>query len=118
MSILAVAEKKRLERPIRICSICLDILCMDGYLDSNFVISKTTFKQDIKCELCNDNSADFIVIPYERGIYICNHCLRSLMAISKHRWRSWTHRNIEEDIPCDFCGQKATIHIIPPKVRK
>jgi len=118
MTTITIEEKKGLTEPIRICHECLDILCLDGYVDSNFIVSKTIFRRSVVCEICGVTEASFIIIPYTRGIYICSRCLRNLTSTSKHRWQSWPKEEVSNDIPCDLCGQKASIHIIPPRLKK
>ncbi len=115
MSNITVRIKKSLNEPITICSRCLDLLCLDGYIDSNFVISRTIFKIKKMCQLCSVAQADFIVIPCKRGIFICERCFRGLTTTSKHRWQSWPKKQVTEDIPCDLCGRPAQFHITLPK---
>jgi len=119
MESIVVEKRKQLKQPLRICVDCLDLLCLDGYVDSNFVVSRTTFKQDVRCELCGESMACFIIIPHSRGIYICERCLRSLTATSKHRWQAWPKRVVSSgEKKCDLCGGDARYHIVLPRSRK
>ena len=115
MSTITVEKKREFDRPIRVCNKCIDILCLDGYIDSNFVVSKTIFKLNTTCDLCLEAPADFIIIPSKRGIFICEPCFRSLTTTSKHRWQNWPKKHVEEDVPCDLCGRKADFHIMLPR---
>ncbi len=118
MSRIIIQTKKTLKEPIRVCADCLDLLCLEGYINSNFVISKTIFKQDHICQICELRPADYLIIPSGRGIFICERCLRSLTTASKHRWQAWPKKPATKTTKCDLCGEPAVFHISLPKTKR
>jgi len=115
LSSLLIEVKKELERPLRVCEKCLDLVVLLGYATSAFIIPRPIFKSVAKCDICGVKDADFVIVPIRRGIPICGYCLDGLISVSpKHKWHSWQKKEAK-NMKCVLCDRPAKYIIIPPK---
>lgn len=112
---IIVEESRPLEKVVHVCVYCLDLITLLGFTKRVFIVSKPIFKKEVNCDICGAKKADYLIIPLDRGIYICEHCLNVLSAASKHRWNAWPKKPAKGE-KCDLCGRPATFYIQPPKL--
>ena len=112
-----IVEKKPLEKMLRVCAYCLDLLTLEGYINSNFVIPAIIFKKKCKCDICGVNEAVYAVIPRARGLYLCKECY-DVICLGRHKWQAYKCEllNQTKDIECDLCTNKADLYLIPPRI--
>jgi len=103
-------EGKRIEDKKYLCKDCITLLTLSGSLKDTFIIALSP-STHVKCEICNINTARFVVIPYEKGIRICEACLNERGG--KHAWHRFKEVDSGEHIKCDLCLRKGARHLIP-----
>ena len=106
-------EKER----IYLCPDCLVLYAQLDLLKEKFVVQVTN--PGLVCDVCG-RPARYVIVPYSRGIKICERCYRARVK-RNHPWAAFkVVREHDENEVCDLCGRKGAKLIVPlkPKERR
>lgn len=107
LSDIKLKEKHlELNEKVNVCPSCFKFLIMQGAGKNSFLarLDPSDLSEIVKCDICHENEAQFVISPFERGIQICEHCLKERR--KKHNWTKFKIVKNDEDLKCDLCLSK------------
>ncbi|GEM_PF-5249573 len=106
---ITVRSEERINDKTYVCAECLMLLTLRGALRDCFIL-KTESDESITCDICGDEAL-FVVIPIERGIWVCDECLN--IRGKRDVWGDFRVLKEDNEASCDICLRKRAKLISP-----
>lgn len=107
LSEIKIEDKKvKLDGKVNVCPTCLKFLALQGAGKDTFVLrlDPSDLSTVVKCDVCGNEEAEFVLSPFERGIKVCEKCLE--VRGKKHNWMRYKVVKNSKDMTCDLCLSK------------
>ncbi|MHA1616084.1 MAG: hypothetical protein ACTSX9_02115 [Candidatus Njordarchaeales archaeon] len=109
---ITINSGERISDKTYVCPDCLILLTLRGALKDSFIL-KVESEDMVQCDIC-ESEASFVVIPIERGIWVCDECLNERG--KKNVWNDFEVVNENNEEHCDLCFKKGA-KLIKPAIR-